>query len=301
VVGRALALFAWLGVSDLHWENLVLGAGPRGRVIFAPLDVEIVLADLSLPAETKLLPDADADDTDNAAVCRHACGVRRVLPFLGKPVEALDLLAVVGAYARTLAFLERHAGRIAEVFARLPRLRETPIRVLLRGTDQYERARSEPVWPPLLEAETEQLVRGDVPYFFRLYGRPGIHYFAEPGLRRVKRIPLRGDVPRLDPVLSLARGLRSPNRAKLREQGLLTVLGAFDSPSLAGRYGSEELEVTFKARSVSVKLRTGEELQTRRDMSAFVGSVYLPCRCGEVRSVFVPSVTACRATPREAF
>src|SRR4051794_18106263 len=25
IVGRSLALWAWLGVSDLHWENLVLG------------------------------------------------------------------------------------------------------------------------------------------------------------------------------------------------------------------------------------------------------------------------------------
>src|SRR5688572_6598959 len=25
IVGRSLALWSWLGVSDLHWENLVLG------------------------------------------------------------------------------------------------------------------------------------------------------------------------------------------------------------------------------------------------------------------------------------
>ena len=33
IVGRSLALWSWLGVSDLHWENLVLGVGrsrPRG-------------------------------------------------------------------------------------------------------------------------------------------------------------------------------------------------------------------------------------------------------------------------------
>ncbi len=35
-------------------------------------------------------------------------------------------------------------------------------------------------------------------------------------------------------------------------------------------------------------------------MSAFVGSVYLPCRCGEVRSVFVPAVTTCEAAPAAA-
>lgn len=292
IVGRSLALWSWLGVSDLHWENLVLGVGHRGRVVFAPLDIEMILADLALPTATKLLPDADPE---YAAVCRHACGVRRVLPHLGKPVDAQDLLAMAGAYRGALGFLDRHAGTIAELFARLPKLRTTPIRVCLRGTAEYVRARSEPPWPPLLDAEAEQLARGDIPYFFRLYGRPGIHYYANRALTRVERIPLHGDVPRLDPILRLSRGLRSPSRKTLREEGLFTLLGAFDHAALAGRHESDELTVTFGARRIVVKLPTGEELQSRRDLSAFVGSVYLPCRCGEVRSVLVPRVTVCEA------
>src|SRR5262249_30178372 len=156
---------------------------------------EIILADLSLPTETKLLPDADPEV---AAICRHACGVRRVLPYLGKPVGAEHVLLIAGAYRRTLAFLDRHASAVAEVFAHLPGLREAPIRVLLRGTDEYVRARSEPVWPPLLDAEAEQLARGDIPYFFRLYGRQGIHYYADEALTRIERLPREGDVPQLD-------------------------------------------------------------------------------------------------------
>lgn len=292
IVGRSLALFSWLGVSDLHWENLVLGVEGRGRVVFAPLDIELILGDLSLPTETKLLPDADPE---YAAICRHACGVRRVLPYLGKPVEAEDLLAMAGSYAAALAFLERHSADIADVFARLPGLRDTPIRVCLRGTDEYVRARTEPAWPPLLDAEAEQLARGDIPYFFRLYGRSGVHYYGDPGLTRLRRIALTGDVPRLDPVLRVSSGLRSPTRRKLREEGLFTLLGAFDSPSLAGLHKVDELEVAFRARTIVVKLATGEELHARRDMRSFVGSVYLPCRCGEVRSVFVPPVTVCEA------
>jgi len=77
IVGRSLALWSWLGLQDLHWENLVLGHDARRRVVFTPLDVEMILADLSLPTETKLLPDADPE---YAAICRHACGIRRVLP-----------------------------------------------------------------------------------------------------------------------------------------------------------------------------------------------------------------------------
>ncbi|HEY2407835.1 MAG TPA: hypothetical protein VGI10_17625 [Polyangiaceae bacterium] len=290
IVGRSLGLFGWLGVADLHWENLVLGRDARGRIVFGPLDVEMILADLASPTETKLLPDADPE---YAAICRHACGVRRVLPYLGKPIRVLDLLAMLDGYRETLALLDRHASAIAQVFARLPGLRETPIRVCLRGTDEYVRARSAPLWPPLLEAEVEQLARDDIPYFFRLYGRRGIHYYGDRALRRLERIPSQGDAPALDPLLQLSRGLRSPSRRKLREEGLFTLLGAFDHASFSGRHASDSFRVAFGARRIAVRLPSGEELETRRDLSAFVGSVYLPCHCGEVRSVFVPSVTTC--------
>jgi hypothetical protein len=290
IVGRSLALFAWLGVADLHWENLVLGRDDRGRVIFGPLDVEMVLADMALPTETKLLPDADPE---YAEICRHACGVRRVLPYLGKPVDVADLLAMASAYAQALTFLDRHARVIAAIFEALPALRETPIRVCLRGTDEYVRARSESLWPPLLDAEREQLDRGDIPYFFRLYGRRGIHYYGDPSLEQIEMLPLEGDVPQLDPILSLSRGLRSRSRTTLREQGLFAVLGAFDHRSLRGTHTTAELAVSFRARTLVVKRSNDEELETRRDLSAFVSSVYLPCQCGEVRTVFVPAVTAC--------
>ncbi len=294
VVGRSIALWSWFGVSDLHWENLALGADERSRVVFSPLDIEMILADLSMPTETKLIPDADPE---YAEVCRHACGVRRVLPYLGKPIEADDLLAIAAAYRSTLEFLDRHARAIADVLTRLPALRETPIRVLLRGTDQYVRAATEPVWPPLLDEEQEQMARGDIPYFFRLYGRAGIHYYADESLQRIKRLPLEGDVPQLDPILQLSRGLRSPGRESLRDKGLFALLAAFDSSSLSGTYRNEALEVRFGTRSIVVSLPNGDEMRASRNLSAFVGSVYLNCRCGEVRSVFVPHVTLCEAAP----
>jgi hypothetical protein len=292
IVGRSLALWSWLGVSDLHWENLVLGVDDQGRMVFGPLDIEMILADLSLPTETKLLPDADPE---YAAICQHACGVRRVLPYLGKPVAAEDVLAMAGAYRATLAFLDRHAAAIADVFSSLPELRTTPIRVCLRGTDEYVRASSEPLWPPLLDAEAEQMARGDIPYFFRFYGRQGIHYYGNETLSELKRLPLRGDVPQLDPVLPLSRGLRAASRKTLGEEGLFMLIAAFDHPALSGRHKSDQLEVAFWARTIAVTLPSGEELRSARNLSDHVSSVYLPCRCGETRSVFVPPVTVCEA------
>lgn len=107
------------------------------------------------------------------------------------------------------------------------------------------------------------------------------------------RTPSKGDVPQLDPLLSLAKGLRSPSRRPLREEGLFTVLAAFDDPSFTDWHRERELEIGYEPRSFTLRLPDGEELQRRRDLSSFVGKVYLPCRCGEVASVLVPPVTAC--------
>jgi hypothetical protein len=52
--------------------------------------------------------------------------------------------------------------------------------------------------------------------------------------------------------------------------------------------------VRFGKRHLLITLPGGEQLRAYRDLSAFVSSVYQPCRCGEVRSVFVPAVTRCR-------
>ena len=292
IVGRSLALWSWLGVADLHWENLVLGLDARGRMVFGPLDVEMILADLARPTETKLLPDPDPE---YAAICRHAAGVRRVLPYLGKPISPLDLVEMASAYRTTLRLLDRNAAAIAAVFEGLPDLREAPIRVCLRGTTEYVSPDLASLWPPLLDAESEQLARGDIPYFFRLYGRPGIHYYADEALSELERLPLRGDVPQLDPLLQLSRGLRSPSRKRLQAEGLFTVLGAFDQRALTGTHQAGELEIAFRGRTLLVRLPGGEELETSRNLSAFVSSVYLPCSCGEVRSVFVPQVSVCDA------
>jgi len=290
IVGRSLALWSWLGVADLHWENLVLGRGPRGHLVFGPLDIEMILADLSLPTETKLLPDADPE---YATLCRHAAGVRRVLPYLGKPVPPGLLVAMAAAYEDTLSLLDRHAPAIAAVLSQLPGLDTTPLRVLLRSTGDYVTADGSRLWPPLLDAELEQLQRGDIPYFFRLYGHPGIHYFTDPTLTQVRRLPLHGDTPQLSPLLDLSRDLRSPSRNSLLTRGLFALLAAFDHPTMKGRYEAERYAVTFGARSLGVTTRSGSARSAPRNQSAIVGSVYLPCSCGEVRSVFVPEVTRC--------
>lgn len=292
IVGKSLAFWSYFGVADLHWENIALGRDARGQIILTPLDIEMVFADLALPTETKWLPDADPEYAD---VCRHAAGVRRVLPYLGKPVDVDDLLVIASHYMRMLDFLVRRGGEIAEVLAKIPELNEIPIRVCLRGTDEYVQEDDESLWPPLLDEEMEQLDRGDIPYFFRLYGKRGIHYFGNEELTEVETLPMEGDVPQLDPELEITRGFRSKSRRTLQDEGLLTVLGAFDHKSFKGTHAHDGLEVTFQKKTLILRFPEGEEIEAHRDLREFVASVYLPCHCGEVQTVFVPEVTECES------
>ena len=58
---------------------------------------------------------------------------------------------------------------------------------------------------------------------------------------------------------------------------------------------ADGITVAFRSRTLVVTLADGVELRARRNLGSVVGSIYLPCRCGEVRSVFVPPVTTCEA------
>jgi hypothetical protein len=248
VVGKSLALWAWLGVADLHWENMALGV-QRGRLVFGPLDIEMMFGDMRLPTQTKLIPEADPEYGEEL---RHAAGVRRALPHLGTPIEAAHLVAIVTAYRATLDFLDRSTREIARIMAPF----DAPIRVLLRATSDYGKT---PVpWPPLLDCEAEQMARGDVPYFFRLRGKRGIRWFTDARLRTMGIVPA-------DTEPLLPRTLRSPSRRVLREQGTLAVIGAFDHPSLTGTHGP----ITLGKRRIVF-----EDLECPRNLRAIVGSVY---------------------------
>jgi hypothetical protein len=282
VTGRLVALASWLGFADLHWENLALGRDAAGRLVFGPLDLELILDDLELPTDTKLIPDASEDV---AAECRHAAGLRRVLPYLGKPIRPAALALLVGTYRQTLDLLEEHADALAAAIATERDLEDAPIRVCLRGTAAYVQARTMPVWPPLLDAEAEQLARGDIPYFFRRLGKPGIRYFTSDDLASERTLPLRGDVPKLEPLLSPERGLRSKRRQTLRDEGSLAVVGALDHTGLDGAHEAEGVRLEFDASTIVVAFADGAQLVAPRDLRSYVESLYLPCRCGEVRSV----------------
>ncbi len=55
-IGAVIALCTYLGISDLHSENTVLGRDASLRLHFGPIDIESIFWPLSLPSQTGLIP-----------------------------------------------------------------------------------------------------------------------------------------------------------------------------------------------------------------------------------------------------
>ena len=81
--------------------------------------------------------------------------------------------------------------------------------------------------------------------------------------------------PAVAKVLDIVQSQSTTNPAAVAQAGAVAALNGTKAPV-------EQMRKRF---------------ETRRDLSAFVSSVYLPCQCGEVRSVFVPAVTVCELEP----
>ena len=286
IVGRAAALFSWFGVSDLHWENLALGRAPDGRVIFTPVDIELVLSELGSPMETQMFPAANSTYAD---IVRHACGVRRAIGYLGKPVAVAHALTMAAAYRAMLQSLQARAREITAVLRAQKLTQTAPIRICIRGTSDYVAAQNDlekPLWPPLMREEREQLARGDIPYFFHRYGEPGVHEYMNQARTKTRRVVSLAGLGKTENVLSLGNALRPKSRDELLAQGTFAILAAFDHAGFTGTHDTPDVHARITARTITLTFADGETWSTKRNLGAFVSSVYLPCACGEQRAVF---------------
>ena len=217
IVGRSLALLSWLGVSDLHWENLVLGVGDRGRVVFAPLDVEMILADLSLPTETKLLPDADPE---YAEICRHACG-RSARAAVSRQARRRRGSARDGRRVSRHARVSRPSCARDRRRVRAPAgpPRDAHSRVPARDRRVRARALGAAVAAAARRGGGAARARRHPRTSSGLYGRPGIHYYGDRSAHaELEADPARGRraAARPDPLSSRAAFGRRRGRSCAR-------------------------------------------------------------------------------------
>ncbi len=110
----------------------------------------------------------------------------------------------------------------------------------------------------------------DIPYFFRLYGRPGILLLRGSGAPQGPHDSARGrrSAPRPSPS-TLARPAIADAQQKLRDEGLFALLGAFDhlcpmgGPARERRFPGDLQSAHHRHEA----LPTGEELHARRNIA----------------------------------
>ncbi|MEQ1920175.1 MAG: hypothetical protein ABL955_13355, partial [Elusimicrobiota bacterium] len=54
-IGAVIGLASWFGMGDLHRQNVAFGTLDDGHPVCAPLDIECLLVDHQLPAQSRLI------------------------------------------------------------------------------------------------------------------------------------------------------------------------------------------------------------------------------------------------------
>lgn len=162
--GVILAYCYFFGIRDLHRFNL----------IFTPshlqvIDAEVVLTNLTLPNETLLLPFKD--------IAFDLCG----LSHLAATVEAIseeNKLRIFEGYFDACAIFHRNQRSLFDTLN--SSVKNVPVRVIIRNTKEYRKhlTGKEKITDLFFE-ESEQLARGDIPYFFKRPGSTALYWISD--------------------------------------------------------------------------------------------------------------------------
>ena len=158
-LGVLLAYCYIFGIRDLHKNNLI-----KTDTHLQVVDAEVVLSKLLLPHETLLLPFKD--------VSSDLCGASKVLD-LSSEISQDKISIILTGYLDTFESVINHRVQMLEVFANLAaRMKQIPIRHILRDTFQYRDAKVRTPEIPFFESELSQLRRDDIPYYFKFMDAP---------------------------------------------------------------------------------------------------------------------------------
>ncbi len=169
-VGATLALLNAVGIVDLHRNNFVFGM--RGNeVCFVPIDVECHLQRFEL-SRCDFFP---------ARRGHHDCcaGVSHLAKYVQGSGDKDAVLKFMRGYLRAQRVLELHRQDVHRRFIEC--LGPKPLtRIVYRNTDDYYQAIKQQNWQGFAAEEVTQLLRGDIPYFFRFLGNPALFHWSSP-------------------------------------------------------------------------------------------------------------------------
>ena len=162
-LGTFFALLMFLGVADLHRENIAYGSLPNDpNTYFYPSDVECIFHNITLPSQSGLLDIW-----------------KKLLRQINYEVSSLKCaLAFLNGYISTYKGLLSHKNAVRKYITKHQIFSIAPIRVVLRDTTTYSRYLAlNNCSESLIKEELEQLDRGDIPAFYTFIGSTQLYYY----------------------------------------------------------------------------------------------------------------------------
>ena len=275
--GELVALSTWLGLADLHQENLFVGRSKDGKFRMGPLDVEMILFSMSLPHDTMIVPNRAPED-------RSVAGLRIVFSSLGEPLKGPYVLAMLEGYVNFLNAIEAHQTQLLRALRHDPRVETMPIRYLLRATHIYDDflTRGQRPIAPFVSAEMEQLNRGEIPYFFITLKAPEkLRYYDSQDLAStqvvstndIRRATDRTERSPLKPLFSIHKGWTVSKFRAARTLGSAIFLSSIDHQALNGRIESSTSEIQFLKTKFELRMRS-ISISAPRLAGQLAGSAY---------------------------
>lgn len=156
-IGGVLALMNFLGVGDLHKNNILFGEY-ENSVIFAPVDLEVFYQKFSF-TQMGLV----SADKKHLKCCS---GISLLLDYLGKYPDADFSVKLMFGYHKYLNIYLSNKSQLEAAFLGDAEGHQCISRVVFRDTRVYLPHVGGKKVDYFLNEESEQLERGDIPYFF---------------------------------------------------------------------------------------------------------------------------------------
>ncbi len=179
-IGSMIGLCVWLGINDIHHENIFWGKDQHGKLVFFPIDIECIFDKLILPSQTSLIPNSQHPEESH-----DRAGVFSLRQQLTKIRSWPHIAALISGFTQTVETLQNSISGISDVLMSDSNIDKAPIRMVPRATQiyfDYLKGKNPTLKKTLLNSELEQLSRGDIPYFFRFLNSPQVYnYTTEDG------------------------------------------------------------------------------------------------------------------------
>ncbi len=167
-IGAVIAMAFWFGIGDLHHENIIIGRNGNELICF-PIDIECIFDHLTHIKQNLLLP--------SDRISLNMCGLAKILPQILLLPQA-NRFHLVMSFVENINLLNRIAREVYNTIIQVPYLNLHPIRVIVRDTAFYRMVDLKKSNSNLFGSELDQLLRGDIPYYFRLPNKPEIFFWG---------------------------------------------------------------------------------------------------------------------------